>query len=64
MVFVPKEIRRRDKILLFQRRDIAESGLYVKKKWATIYGDLGTRYGRKGCEWLQKEGSRCDHPLN
>ena len=41
-----------------------ESALYVKKKWGTIYGALGMRYGRKSCEWLQKEGSRCDHLLN
>jgi hypothetical protein len=56
--------RRRDKTLLFRRRNIVESFLYVKKKWGTIYGVLGMRYGRKGCEWLQKEGSRCDQLLN
>jgi len=48
----------RDKTFLFRRRNIVESALYVKKKWGTIYGDLGIRYGRNGCEWLQKEGSR------
>ena len=53
-----------DKTLLFRRRNIVESFLYVKKKWGTIYGVLGMRYGRKGCEWLQKEGSRCDQLLN
>jgi hypothetical protein len=55
---------KKDKTLLFRRRNIVESALYVKKKWGTIYGALGMRYGRKGCEWLQKEGSRCDHLLN
>jgi hypothetical protein len=54
----------RDKILLFRRKNIVESALYVKKKWGTIYGALGMRHGRKGFEWLQKEGSRCDHLLN
>jgi hypothetical protein len=54
----------RDKTLLFRRKNIVESALYVKKIWGTIYGALGMRYGRKGFEWLQKEGSRCDHLLN
>jgi hypothetical protein len=42
--------------LLFQKKNIVESALYVKKKWGTTYGALGMRYGRKGCEWLQKWG--------
>ncbi len=33
-----------------------ELALYVKTKWGTIYGVSGMRYGRKGCEWLQKGG--------
>jgi hypothetical protein len=37
-----------------------ESALYVKKKWGTIYRAKEMWYGRKGCEGLQKEGSRCD----
>jgi hypothetical protein len=41
-----------------------ESDLYVKKKYGTKYGVSGMRDGRKGCEWLQKEGSRCDYLLN
>ena len=28
----------KDKVLLFPRKDIVESALYVKKKWGTIYG--------------------------
>jgi len=28
----------KDKVLLFPRRDIVESALYVKKKWGTLYG--------------------------
>jgi hypothetical protein len=46
----------KDKTLLFRRRNIVESALYVKKKWGTIYGTLEMQYGRKGCEWLQKWG--------
>jgi len=49
---------------LWSKRNIVESALYVKKKWGTIYGVSGMRYGRKGREWLQKEGSSCDHLLN
>jgi hypothetical protein len=41
-----------------------ESALYVKKKWGTIYGTLGMGYGKKGYEWLQKEGSRCDYQID
>ena len=55
---------RRDKTLLFRKRNMVESTLYVKKKLGTIYGVSGMRSGRKGCEWLQKEGSRCDQLLN
>ena len=36
---------------------VVESAWYIEKKWGTIYGALGMRYGKKGCEWLQKEGA-------
>jgi len=57
-------VKERDKTLLFRKRNIVESTLYVKKNWDTIYGVSGMRYDRKDCEWLQKEGSKCDHLLN
>ena len=48
----------RDKTLLFRKKNIVESALYVKKKWTTIYSAIGMWYGKKSCEWLQKKGSR------
>jgi len=57
---INRNLLERDKTLLFRQRNIVESALYVKTKWGTIYGVSGMRYGRKGCEWLQKEGSRWD----
>ena len=54
----------KDKALLFRRRNIVESALYVKKKWGAIYGALGMRYGREGCAWLQIEWGRGDDLLN
>ena len=56
MVGGTRKLGLKDKVLLFRRKNIVESALYVKKKWGTTYGALGMRYGRKGCEWLQKWG--------
>jgi len=41
-------IRDRDKTLLFRRKNIVKSALYVNKKWPPVYGALGTWYSRKG----------------
>jgi hypothetical protein len=43
-----KFTKKKDKTLLFRKRYIVEPALHVKKKWGTIYGTLGMRYGRKG----------------
>jgi len=48
----------KDKALLFRRKNIVESALYVKKKWGTLSGAQELWHGRKGCE-----GSGLGEPL-